>query len=87
MSDSYVIVGKKVYQIVDRRGVKHFRGNLKKCNCPYTDCNKIRFHHPDVAKLYSKYRFVKYGEQLRKYWSDDCDCYHLSTADYEVWSW
>ena len=80
MIKNYCVVNKKVYQIVNRRGVKHFKGKLTKCGC-----KKVSFPHPDVAVLYSKYMFMKYGHHLERYWSDDCGCYHLTTAGYEVW--
>jgi len=87
MIKNYCVVNKKVYQIVNRRGVKHFKGGIVKCDCPYSGCSKNRFPHPDIAMLYSKYMFMKYGHHLESYWSDDCECYHLTTADYDVWTW
>ena len=82
MTQDFVVVNRAVYQIVTRYGVKHFRGQLTKCSC-----SKVRFDHPDVARLFSKYRFMKFGEQLKVYWSADCGCYHLTTAKREVWQW
>ena len=87
MSQDFIVVNRAVYQIVDRYGVKHFRGNLPKCDCPYTGCTKVRFPTYEVAKLYSKYRFMKYDEQLNVYWAEGCGCYHLTTAKGEVWQW
>jgi len=87
MDNNFCIIDKKVYQIVNRYGVKHFKGKIVKCNCSDTGCKKIRFSHKDVAMLYSKYRFLKYGEQLNTYWSHECQCYHLTTSKRPVWEW
>ncbi len=87
MSQNFVVVDRSVYQIVDRYGVKHFKGNTPKCNCPYTGCAKVRFPTHDVALLYSKYRFMKYNEQLLPYRAGDCGCYHLTTSKKSVWQW
>ena len=87
MTGNFYVHNNRVFQIVNRYGVNHFKGGLVKCDCPYSGCSKNRFPHPAIAMLYSKYIFMKYGEQQDKYWSDECECYHLTTADYEVWEY
>ena len=85
MTQNFVVVEKQVYQIVNRSGVKHFKGKVSKCTSSHMSCTKVRFPTREVAKLYSRYRYMKYGEQLGVYWAGNCECYHLTTSKKKLW--
>ena len=80
--------GQTIWSIIIKNGKYHFRGELHRCDCQWTGCEKIQFPYEEVAELYSRYQFMKYGHQLTEYWSEDCECYHLRTSrcDDGFWS-
>lgn len=71
--------GKRTWSIVTKYGKYHFRGELHRCSCLWTGCKKIKFRYEEVAKLYSRYQFMKFDRQHTVYYSEDCGCYHLRT--------
>ena len=79
--------GRRTWSIIIKNGKYHFRGSLSLCDCYYTGCEKIRFPFEAVAKLYSRYQFMKYDHQNTVYWSDDCGCWHLRTSRHDDGIW
>ena len=79
--------GRRTWSIIIKNGKYHFRGNFSRCDCFYSGCKKIRFPFEEVAKLYSRYQFLKYDRQHTAYRSDDCGCWHLrpSRRDDGIW--
>ena len=71
--------GRRSWSIIIKNNKYHFRGELHRCNCCYSGCEKIRFPYKEVAGLYSRYQFMKYDRQNTVYYSEDCGCYHLRT--------
>ena len=68
-----------MYSIVSINGVLHFEEGLALRRCY---CGKIEFPNEEVADLYAEYMDLKYDSFLRSYYSEDCDCYHLTSSDY-----
>ena len=79
--------GKRIWSIVIKRDKYHFRGELQRCSCPWLGCKKIQFRYEEVARLFSRYQFLKYDRQHTEYWSDDCGCYHLRTSRGDDANW
>ena len=77
----------RTWSIIIKNGKYHFRGNLSRCDCYYSGCEKIRFPYEEVAELYSEYQFIKYDRQHTVYWSEDCACFHLRTSRYDDDIW
>ena len=76
-------IGRTTWQIIKKNGVYHWKGSKPEC----WNCYKIAFDYEDVAWLYSRYMFVKYGLQQRAYWDDYCEVWHLTTAYETIWTW
>ena len=74
--------GHATWQIIKKNGVYHWRGSLERCSW----CGKVKFGYKDVARLYSRYQFIKYGEQQSVYFGE-CREYHLTTSDFPIWRW
>jgi hypothetical protein len=79
--------GQTTWSIIIKNNKYHFKGSLNRCNCGWTGCEKLRFAYAEVADLYSRYQFKKYGHQLTEYWSDNCNCYHLRTSRHDDALW
>ena len=77
----------RTWSIIIKNGKYHFDGELRRCDCPWIGCEKIRFRYEAVAELYSRYQFLKYDRQNTAYWSDDCSFYHLRTSRCDDVNW
>ena len=73
--------GHETWQIIEKNGVYHWRGDLERCNW----CGKVEFDYEDVAWLYSEYLFIKYGDHMDVYYDENCGVYHMTTSWSAIW--
>jgi len=79
--------GQTIWSIVIKNGKYHFRGELCRCDCQWTGCEKLRFPYEEVADLYSRYQFEKFGRQFTPYYNEYCECWHLRTSRWDDCRW
>ena len=79
--------GQTIWSIIIKNGKYHFRGDLYRCDCQWTGCEKLRFPYEEVADLYSRYQFEKFGRQLTPYYDEYCECWHLRTSRWDDCRW